>query len=145
MKVSKKVDYGVRALLDLAQRQGQGPIQSAEIASRQGIPEPFLDHLLTSLRKAGIIRSMRGPQGGHSLARLPSEISLGQVIAALEGSIAPLECVEESSSCALASACVQRQVWQEVAEVTRQVLDSTTLGDLVGRMALVEARPMYHI
>ncbi|MFQ5861407.1 MAG: RrF2 family transcriptional regulator, partial [Dehalococcoidia bacterium] len=85
MRVSMKVDYGVRALMDLTQRYGQGPVQTSEIAQHQGIPEPYLDQLLTTLRKAGFIRSRRGPGGGHTLAREPEAISLGAVINALEG------------------------------------------------------------
>ena len=73
MKVSMKGDYGVRALVELAHHYGEGPVQSAAIASRQAIPEPYLDQLLTSLRRAGFIRSVRGPQGGHALIRDPHE------------------------------------------------------------------------
>ena len=74
MKVSMKGDYGVRALVELAHHYGEGPVQSAVIASRQSIPEPYLDQLLTSLRRAGFIRSVRGPQGGHALIRDPHDL-----------------------------------------------------------------------
>ena len=88
MKVSMKGDYGVRALVELAHHYGEGPVQSAAIASRQCIPEPYLDQLLTSLRRAGFIRSVRGPQGGHAMIRDPRELRVvrrgdsGQPIAA---------------------------------------------------------------
>ena len=85
MKVPMKVDYGVRALVELAQRYGSGSVQTVEIAERQSIPEPYLDQLLATLGKFGFIRSRRGPQGGHVLAKAPHEISLGMVMAGLEG------------------------------------------------------------
>ena len=72
MKLSMRSDYGVRAVIDLARRFGDGPVQSAEIAARESIPEAYLEQLLTSLRKAGLVRSSRGPRGGHELAREPS-------------------------------------------------------------------------
>src|SRR4051794_22155275 len=76
VRISTKGDYGVRALVELAHHYGEGPVQSAEIAGRQGIPEPYLDQILTTMRRAGLIRSVRGPQGGHTLARPPAEIHL---------------------------------------------------------------------
>ena len=86
MRISTKGDYGVRALIELSHHYGEGPLQSAEIAARQRIPEPYLDQLLTTLRKAGFIRSVRGPQGGHALIRRPEEVRLSDVIRSLEGS-----------------------------------------------------------
>ena len=84
MKVSTKGDYGVCALVELAHHYGDGPVQSAEIASRQEVPEPYLDQLLTSLRRAGFIRSVRGRQGGHVLINDPNEVRLSDVMVALE-------------------------------------------------------------
>jgi len=144
MRISMKADYAVRALLDLAQHYGEGLVQSGDIASRQGIPEPYLDQLLTILRKAGFIRSIRGPQGGHALAKPPSGISLGAVITALEGSLAPIDCVDEAGSCARVSACAQREIWQEVAQATQRVLNATTIGELVQRQQQRQGQ-MYYI
>ncbi|MBI4301885.1 MAG: Rrf2 family transcriptional regulator [Chloroflexi bacterium] len=145
MRLSKKADYGVRALLDLTQRYGQGPIQSADIAARQGIPEPYLDQLLTILRKAGIIKSTRGPQGGHALNRPPSNINLAEVIATLEGSIAPIGCVEDAESCPQVKDCVQREVWVTIKEATQKVLNATTIGELAERQRRSQGRGMYYI
>ena len=89
MKVSMKGDYGARALVELEHHYGEGPVQSATIAVRQSIPEPYLDQLLTALRRAGFIRSVRGPQGGHALVRDPHDLRLSEAISALEGSLAP--------------------------------------------------------
>ena len=133
MRVSMKVDYGVRALVDLAQHYGEGPVQAAEIADRQRIPEPYLDHLLVTIHKLGYISSRRGPQGGHELACPPGEISLGMIMANLEGTIAPLHCIEVPSECTLSSACAQREVWQRVEEAVQNMLNSSTIADLAYR------------
>jgi len=85
MRVSSRVDYGVRALFDLALRYGQGPVQSRDIASRQDVPEAYLHQVLGALNRAGLVRSTRGPLGGHELAREPREISLWDVLLVLDG------------------------------------------------------------
>jgi len=85
VKLSSRSEYGIRALLELAQRLGQGPIQSRDIAERQEIPDAYLNQLLLTLRKAGIVQSVRGPAGGHLLARAPERVTLAEVIGALDG------------------------------------------------------------
>ncbi len=133
MKVSTKADYGVRALIELGHHHGQGPLQSSEIAGRQGIPEPYLDQLLTTLRRAGFVRSVRGPQGGHALLRPPNELPVSDVVLALEGSLDPISCLEAGSPCSEAGGCAQRAMWEEVREAVLQVLRRTTIGDLMAR------------
>ncbi|MDE3096231.1 MAG: Rrf2 family transcriptional regulator [Chloroflexota bacterium] len=129
MRISTKGDYGVRALIELAHHYGEGPIQSAEIAARQRIPEPYLDQLLTTLRKAGFIRSVRGPQGGHALLLRPEEIRLSDVIRALEGSLSPVSHLhDEGYQCRAA-----HEVWHDVEEATQQILDGVTIGALAAR------------
>ena len=129
MRISTKGDYGVRALIELTHHYGEGPIQSAEIAARQGIPEPYLDQLLTTLRKAGFIRSVRGPQGGHALLLPPEEIRLSDVIQALEGSLSPVSHLhDEGHQCRAA-----HEVWHHVEEATKQILDGVTVADLAKR------------
>ncbi|MBI4234496.1 MAG: Rrf2 family transcriptional regulator [Chloroflexi bacterium] len=140
-----KVDYGVRALVALAQQYGEGPVQTAEIASRQNIPEPYLDQLLTTLSKFGFIRSRRGPQGGHVLARPPSGITLEMVMSTLEGTSAPLDCFEEPAECIYSRACAQREVWRSVEEAVQTVLSSTTIADLANRQRRLTTRGMYQI
>lgn len=137
MKVSTKGDYGVRALIELAHHIGEGPVQSAEIAARQHIPEPYLDQLLTTLRRAGFIRSVRGPQGGHALIRDPNDIRLREVIEALEGSLSPIDCLDDGSVCTKSGGCAQRSVWEEVRDATNAILDRTTIADLAAK----ERRP----
>ena len=130
MKVSTKGDYGVRALVELAHHYGEGPVQSATIASRQEVPEPYLDQLLTTLRRAGFIRSVRGPQGGHALIREPDDVKLSEVMVALEGSLAPTACVDDPESCTKSGGCVQRGVWEQVRDATQAILENVTIGDL---------------
>jgi len=130
MKVSTKGDYGVRALVELAHHYGQGPMQSAEIAARQEVPEPYLDQLLTNLRRAGFIRSVRGPQGGHALIRDPREVRLSEVMQVLEGSLAPMACVDDPGACTRTGGCVQREVWMRVRDATLDILKSVTIADL---------------
>src|SRR3712207_4861160 len=107
MRLSIKGDYGVRALIDLAERTGQGPVQSEAIAKRQGISEAYLDQLLTQLRRAGLVRSVRGPRGGHELARSPEQITLDEALAALEGDYLDILPDPEAD---LPSVTVQREV-----------------------------------
>ncbi|TAK33194.1 MAG: Rrf2 family transcriptional regulator [Chloroflexota bacterium] len=145
MKISMKSDYGVRAVVDLALHYGQGLTQSADIAARQGIPEPYLDQLLTVLRKAGIVRSTRGPKGGHVLAKLPADMTLGEVVAALEGPLSPIGCVGDVHVCPQSAECVQREVWQQVKEAMDAVLDATTIESLAKKQAARDTQPMYYI
>jgi len=147
MWVSSKSEYGLRALFDLAQHYAQGSVQTRDIAHRQDIPESYLSQLLLTLRKAGFIVSQRGPQGGHSLARPPAQINLAEVITALEGTTAPLRCVEEGvkRECRLWDRCVLRDVWQEVKQATDSVLTGTTLDDLRQKHLRRQGRTMYHI
>ncbi len=145
MRVPMKVDYGVRALVELAQRHGDGSVQTVEIADRQNIPEPYLEHLLTTLGKFGFIRSRRGPQGGHVLARPPDEISIGMVMDGLEGGAAPLGCITEPDECSLSPGCAQRDVWRSVEDAVHSVLSSTTIADLANRQQRIHGRGMYQI
>ncbi|MGI8553906.1 MAG: RrF2 family transcriptional regulator [Dehalococcoidia bacterium] len=133
MKVSTKGDYGVRALIELAHHYGEGPLQSAEIAARQRIPEPYLDQLLTILRRAGFIRSVRGPQGGHALVREPGELTLRAAIEALEGSLSPIDCLDANSACSKSGGCAQRAIWEEVRDATQAILERTTIAELATR------------
>ena len=133
MRIPMKVDYGVRALVDLAQQPLGGPVRTADIARRQHIPEPYLDQVLTTLNKFGFIYSRRGPNGGHVLAKLPEAISLGDIVATLEGRSAPLECIETPSECTLSAACAQRETWRSVEEAIQQVLDVTSIANLASR------------
>jgi Rrf2 family cysteine metabolism transcriptional repressor len=130
MLLSTKGDYGVRAMIDLAKREGGGPVQRAEVARRRKIPESYLDHLLAQLRRAGFVRSVRGPGGGHMLARPAEEICLLHILETLEGSLAPLPCLDDPGPGAEAI-CGQEWVWREIYDMMRARLASVSLADLV--------------
>jgi len=147
MKLSTKGRYGVRALLDLAAHQGEGLVLLKDIARRQEVSLPYLEHLITPLIAAGLVMSTRGARGGVSLLKPPSEIKLGEVVQLLEGSIAPVDCVNNPALCHRSASCVTRDIWVEMKEAMSQVLDSTTLQDLVERQKRKDRSEemMYHI
>jgi Rrf2 family protein len=140
LKVSTKGEYGVRALIDLAQHYGQGCIQSSDIAARQHIPEPYLEQILTTLRRAGFIRSVRGPQGGHALVRDPYELRLSEVLTVLEGSLSPAPCLDERPC-----DCAQREVWEAIHESTMKILDNVTVGALADKERRAATAGRYYI
>jgi len=143
MRVSKRVQYGLRALLDLALHQGPRPIQSGDVATRQQIPEPYLHQILLALRRAGLVRSFRGPHGGHRLARPPAGITLVEAVAALEGSPAQVDRSEKRREPLEAE--IVREVWDQVAAASEEVLRSITLDDLCQQKLAREERIMYYI
>ena len=138
-----RCDYGARAVVDLAERYNQGPVQSSDIAGRQAIPEAYLEQLLTILRKGGLIRSTRGPHGGHELARPPAEISVADVITALEGPLVGQNGKDGVGRAVPTSGI--REVWQEVVAAAQRILESTTIQDLVEREQARKSRVMYYI
>ena len=133
MHIPIKVDYGVRALVDLAQRGDGEPIRAADIASRTAIPEPYLAQLLHTLSRNGIVKSLRGPQGGHVLAMDPSDVRLSTVMSCLGSPETIVGCLDDVSMCIHVPACAQREVWRSVEEAVHSILDSTTIADLVER------------
>ncbi len=139
MHIPIRVDYGVRALVDLAQHGEGGPVRSADVARRKAIPEPYLVQLLHTLGKGGMVRSQRGPQGGHSLAIDPADIRLSMVTECLEGADTVVRCLEDTASCIHVSCCAQRDVWRAVQEAIHDILDSTSIADLVKRTVEIEA------
>ncbi|MGI5839055.1 MAG: RrF2 family transcriptional regulator [bacterium] len=134
MRLSTKGRYGVTAMFDLAMQYGEGPIPLKEIAARQGLSEHYLEQLAAPLRRAGLVRSVRGAQGGYLLARRPEEITVGDIIRVLEGPIAPADCVSVDSGyeryCDRADNCVTRDIWRKLRDSINSVLDSFTLADL---------------
>ena len=130
MLLSTKGDYGVRALIDLAKHEGEGPVQRSDIARRRLLPESYLDHLLAQLRRDGFIRSTRGPGGGHELTMPPEEITLLAVLECLEGSLAPMGCVADPNR-GTESLCGQSWVWQEIYDDMRGRLAKITIAELV--------------
>jgi len=120
-------------MVDLAQNYASNePIPLFQVAERQGISEGYLEQLMTYLRKGGLVRSVRGAQGGYLLAREPSRITAGEIIRCLEGPLSPTDCVSEDDPefCDRADACVTRLLWERVRESVASVLDNTSLEDL---------------
>ena len=133
MNISTKGRYAVRAMLDLALQSGDGLTLIKDISKRQGISVLYLEQLLTRLKAAGLVRSTRGPKGGFRLTRLPSQIRISDILQTMEGSTAPVACVDNAMLCSRADSCVTRKVWAEMKQAMDEVLESTTLQDLVKR------------
>ena len=132
MKISAKEQHGLRAIAELASQYGQGPVPLSEIAQTQDISLAYLEQVVPSLRDAGLINSTRGAKGGYELARPPHEITVGDVLRALDGEILPVLCVsqENPKHCIQENTCAARTVWQTVHERVTRLLDSMTLADL---------------
>ncbi len=131
MRLSTKGRYGARAMLDLALNFGKDPILLRDIARRQEVSEKYLEHSISALRKAGLVRSVRGARGGYILAKSPSEIRLSKIMEVLEGSMAPVDCVDDPQVCHRANLCVTRDIWVKMKEAIDNILKSTTLQDMV--------------
>jgi Rrf2 family cysteine metabolism transcriptional repressor len=147
MKLSTRGRYGLRALLDLAVHQGEGMVLLKDIARRQEVSLPYLEHLITPLIAGGLVKSTRGARGGVLLLKPPAEVKLTEVVQLLEGSIAPVDCVNDPRVCSRSASCVTRDIWIQIKDAIIQVLDSTTLQDLVERQRQKEQTEtgMYNI
>ena len=139
MKIPMRVDYGVRALVELAIHFGDGPVQTAEIAAKQGIPVAYLDQLMASLNRFGFVVSRRGPRGGHSLAMPPEDINLSMVMSKLDANSSPLDCLINPLDCVLSDSCAQQEVWKSVEDAISEVLSNITLADLAERQLSLAA------
>jgi Rrf2 family transcriptional regulator, cysteine metabolism repressor len=135
MKISTKGCYGLRALVDLAQHQGAGPVLMQAIADRQGVSRKYLHALLSSLRAAGLVRSVRGSGGGYVLARAPGEIGVHDILQALEGNLDVSECARHPGRCERSATCANHDIWAELSRALASWLAGLTLADLVARQA----------
>lgn len=147
MRISKKGEYGVRAMFDLAQHYGEGPVQSHDIARRQGIDENYLNQILILLRKAKLIDSLRGPQGGHQLARTPRQICLLEVLTVLEGPLMPEENSGQEASQATEplDQDLVREAWGKIRDAVEDVTRGISLDDLCQRKRDRAGEVMYYI
>jgi len=147
MKLSTRSRYGTRALIDIALNTKDRPVLLKDVARRQQISTMYLEHLITPLIAAGLVRSTRGARGGVWLARPPEDVKLSEIIKLLEGSMAPVECVDDPNYCARSENCVTREVWTELKNALTNVLESKTLKDLVdeARARVVPEAAMYYI
>lgn len=133
LKLSTKGRYGLRALIDLAQHSENEPVSITSIASRQGISERYLEQLMSMLKKAGLIKSIRGAGGGYVLDKEMKEISVGDVLRALEGNLEPVECsgLNPEAGCSSSSECVTKYVWQRINDSINKTVDEIKLDQLV--------------
>ena len=131
LKLSTKGRYGLRAMVELSHAYGKGAVFMADIAERQGLTRKYLHALLTSLKKANLVESVRGARGGYLLARPPHLIRVSEVVEALEGSLAVVGCLETDNVCARYEGCSTRAVWKNVNDAIASVLSGTTLADLI--------------
>jgi len=131
VKLSTKSRYGTRLILDMAQNYNQGPVQLGEIAKRQNISVKYLEQIIIPLKKAGYVNSIRGPKGGHFLAKPPAEISIGEVVALLEEGVNLVECSRTEEVCDRAETCPTRLIWKEAAQAMFDKLFQVTLADLL--------------
>lgn len=134
MKLSAREQYGLRAMIELGRRFGQGPVSLSDVARAQGISFPYLEQIVPLLKDADLIESTRGAYGGYALSRAPQDITVGDIVRALEdGQIMPLRCIpgsEAEDSCSRQEVCTARDVWSKMHEGIAEVLDSTSLADL---------------
>jgi Rrf2 family cysteine metabolism transcriptional repressor len=139
MMFSTRAEYGVRVMVDLARRGGVEPVPLAEIADGEGLPLAYLEHLVARLRRAGLIESRRGAHGGYLLARPAEQITMAEVVEALEGRIAPIECISSSPDGTIrcsresdpAHVCTTKLLWTRVRGAIVNTLQETTLAELI--------------
>ena len=138
MKLSTRSRYGTRLMLKLALNYQKGPISLKDIAQQEEISEKYLSQLVIPLRASGLIYSLRGFQGGYQLSKSPSQISIKDIVQALEGNISPVECVKNPSICSKADDCSVRDIWGNLYKKIHETLDSVSLKDLLESKELKE-------
>jgi Rrf2 family protein len=141
--LSKKAKYGLKGMVILAQRYGQGPILISDVAAPDKMPRKFLELILLELKNHGLLQSKKGKGGGYFLAKPPQMITVGQVVRIIDGPIAPLPCVSRTAymrceECADERTCAIRMVMKDVREATAKILDSVTLADMLNRVQSIE-------
>ncbi|MBM4329328.1 MAG: Rrf2 family transcriptional regulator [Deltaproteobacteria bacterium] len=143
MPISQKAQYAVRAVFELAKRQGAGATKIGEIAEAQAIPQRFLENILNSLKGGGFVESVRGKDGGYLLARPAKELTVGAVLRFVEGPLAPVECMagNKKGSCPMYGGCPFLSLWARAEKALEGVYDSTTFYELVAQEAEERRKP----
>lgn len=138
MKLSTKGRYGLKAIVDIAVDYGKGRLSVNQLAEKQGISVAYLEQLISALRKAGLVEASRGASGGYTLTRAPEDINVGEVLRALEGSTAILDCVsvDDSAACSNACFCSARPLWIKLQQKIDEVLNTTTIKELADDYAV---------
>ena len=140
MKLSTRGRYGIHAMYDLALNADGGPQSIKAIAEREGVPEAYLEQLIAVLKREGLVTSTRGAQGGYMLARRPEEITVGDVLRALEGGLNLVECLDEEETCGRTCDCPSRVVWLKMRDGLNKIVDGITLKDMIEDYKRVNAR-----
>lgn len=133
MKISTRGRYALRLMLDLAVFGDGTPVSLRDVSKRQTISDKYLEQIVTPLSRAGLVRSVRGAGGGYLLTRSPEEYTVGDILRPLEGDLAPVECATDAEYCKRCNECVTVALWQDIHKAVSQVVDNTTLADLVER------------
>jgi Rrf2 family cysteine metabolism transcriptional repressor len=133
MKISTKGRYGTRAMIDIAENYGRGPVPLRQLADRQCLSLKYMEQIIPLLKASGLIRSARGARGGYVLAKKPSEISLRDIVEALEGAWSLVDCVDDPGLCDRTEECVAYDVWNDIQTAIYKILDATTLADMTAR------------
>ncbi len=131
MKLSTRSRYGTRMMLDLAQHYDEGPVQIRNVSKRENISVKYLEQLIIPLKKANFIKSVRGPKGGHMLAKPPEAITVGEIVRVLEGGINLSSCIENPEMCDRTSDCLTRGLWEETTKAMYEKLNSATLSKMI--------------
>ena len=140
MRISTRGRYATRAMFDLAVHYGEGPVVLANIAERQEISEQYLEHLISPLKVAGLVKSIRGASGGFMLAKSPADIRIRQIVEAVEGPTGITDCVDDPTCCSRSENCPTREIWTKASAAMESVFDSISLKDLVNSQA--EKKPL---
>ncbi len=131
MRISTKGRYALRLMLDLALNDGEELIRVKDISKRQGISEKYLEQIISYLKKAGYVKSLRGAQGGYRLSMEAKEYSVGMILRLIEGNMIPVECIADKESCERADSCTTVRLWKMLDDAVKGVIDRVTLQDLV--------------
>lgn len=131
MKLSTRSRYGTRMVLNLAEKYNEGPVRIGQIAKHLEVSVKYLEQLIIPLKKADLIKSVRGPKGGHKLAKPPEEVTVGDIVRILEGGIDLSDCISDPKICQNTESCVTRSLWQEATDAMYDKLDSTTFADMI--------------
>ena len=141
MWVSTKAQYGMRALVEIA-IGGERPTSLKQVAERQGLSQQYLEQIFAVLRRAGVVESVRGAHGGYRVVRPFDQIRALEVVELLEGSVAPVACIDDADGCERTGQCSTEGLWRDVDAAVRRVLGATTLADLVRQRALLQIEPL---
>ena len=150
MGISTKSTYGIRAMFELAINYGRSPVSVTFISERENISVPYLEQLLSRLRKKGLVKSVRGPKGGYVLAKKPKDITVGDIVRALDGVITPVHCVN-NKTCKMVDRCATKSVWKKLKNAIDETLDGVSLKDICNdarKMGIdkpVDHKYMFHI